>query len=193
MATAPIRYDVTMSERTNFTLNLGRIHKSELVSQFGIGEDMPPIILGWTDDDKKVVCSLRAGLHSARKLEAIIIAVVAMRRMSPITHVTMCIDAFWAPTQNEVDLRKRFADGDPEAREALAIISVGSDDPYFIAAPYQMGLGRVVDFDTQLHKIPLLPEDAYVVGIQRGLAAPDGPLMSVADLARLGVRMESVE
>ena len=181
-------------KNARYSQDVGRINKVGAVEQWGIGEDLPPTLFGWVDDDLRMVCTISTQLSKARRFEAMLMCVVALRRGFEATSITILHDGYFSAVESDTDIVVRYAQGDQDVTETLLSIYVGAEESFMLFQPYQVGLGRVVEFIAPpFERKDLDPEVAYVTGIRQALTAPRGSPIDVDDLAAIGVTIEMLE
>lgn len=157
------------------------IAKSLLVQEKGIGEDLPPTLVGW--DDGTFLILIQAGEQLKTRTRD--------RRLESLYRCAMHVRDGWYPDSftfiNEgycqVDgtipetrpLPEAFVDN-PTVSECLTFIHVTATTTVVVALPYRQLLGRIVDYGT-VTRVKADYFDGEASPLQRALnIEPDTPV-----------------
>lgn len=177
--------------RINYTLDVAKINKADVVDEFGIGENLSPTLFGWVGEELKMVCAIAPIVPKKRRFESMFMAIVAMRRGCDADAVTVISDAYFSDTGTEEPIEQRFANGDQSVTEALLVIST-EDDTVMRIQPYQVQLGRKVSYGTP--SIRAVSETVgYAEGFKRALQTPRGELIDFQELQAAGISIEMTQ
>ena len=137
------RYPTT-KDKLGLLIESSCIAKVFLVQEKGIGEDMPPTIVGWTKDKVTVLAQAdmeRQLQEVSKQIERLAELVVGGWGTGEVTLITEGYCNVGAE-QEERPLREAFIDN-PDIKECLSFIHVShTGKPVVVAVPYTCGLGR---------------------------------------------------
>lgn len=125
--------------------------KTSLIDEDGIGSDLNINIFGWRNNELATIIQLKNTFTTPKnkRIESIIEASIIMRRGWGITEYTLAAEGYCsispAETQGE-NLAQLFASKDSPVKECISFTHLKEDDHTFVAMPYQVKLGRKVDF-----------------------------------------------
>lgn len=125
--------------------------KALSVHEYGIGEELPYVLIGWVDDQVVMVCQPRHQRASrSDRLGAIHKAAFVLRRAWGCTSFTFIAESFGVLNKGslvpDVALAQQFADGNKDVVECLTFVHVEPDDMDIVMIPYKYGLSRTVSF-----------------------------------------------
>jgi len=125
--------------------------KTSLIDEDGIGSDLNINIFGWRNNELATIIQLKNTFATPKnkRIESLIEASIIMRRGWGITEYTLAAEGYCsispAETQGE-NLAQLFASKDSPVKECISFTHLKEDDHTFVAMPYQVKLGRKVDF-----------------------------------------------
>lgn len=125
--------------------------KTSLIDEDGIGSDLNINIFGWRNNELATIIQLKNTFTTPKnkRIESLIEASIIMRRGWGITEYTLTAEGYCsispAETQGE-NLAQLFASKDSPVKECISFTHLKEDDHTFVAMPYQVKLGRKVDF-----------------------------------------------
>ena len=125
--------------------------KTSLIDEDGIGSDLNINIFGWRNNELATIIQLKNTFTTPKnkRIESLIEASIIMRRGWGITEYTLAAEGYCsispAETQGE-NLAQLFAYKDSPVKECISFTHLKEDDHTFVAMPYQVKLGRKVDF-----------------------------------------------
>lgn len=125
--------------------------KTSLIDEDGIGSDLNINIFGWRNNELATIIQLKNTFTTPKnkRIESLIEASIIMRRGWGITEYTLAAEGYCsispAETQGE-NLAQLFASKDSPVKECISFTHLKEDDHTFVAMPYQVKLGRKVDF-----------------------------------------------
>ena len=125
--------------------------KISLTEEDGIGSDLNINIFGWINNELATIIQLKNTFSTPKnkRIESLIEASVIMRRGWGITEYTLAAEGYCsispAETQGE-NLAQLFASKDSPVKECISFTHLKNNDHTFVAMPYQVKLGRKVDF-----------------------------------------------
>lgn len=140
-------------------LAVGQSAKRHIVEEFGIGEELQMNLFGWLNDDLAVIAQYDQSWgdndSEEERLERLEFTAQAMRRAWGCDSFTLLSEAFVSQkpdlTKNR-ELASEFASGSTDVTECLSIIHVeDADDVHLCAQPYEVVLGKKIDFGDMLH------------------------------------------
>lgn len=125
--------------------------KIALVKEDGIGSDLNINIFGWKNNELSTIIQLKDtfGTPKNERIKSVIEASVIMRKGWGITEYTLAAEGYCSMAPSEThgqDLAHMFALKDSPVKECISFTHLKSDDHVFVAMPYQVKLGRKVDF-----------------------------------------------
>lgn len=157
--------------------------KRHLVSEYGIGEELPVNLFGWNGDKLGVVAQIDSGWgdmddHEDR-IERTSMAANALRTGWKVDAFTMVAEAFVSTkprdTKNDT-LSSQYAEGSGDIRECLTAVHVGIDEHevveiQVIAQPFDIEVGKKVVFGDILHapNPGMFRESGYVECLEESL------------------------
>ena len=124
---------------------------TSLIDEDGIGSDLNINIFGWRNNELATIIQLKNTFTTPKnkRIESLIEASIIMRRGWGITEYTLAAEGYCsispAETQGE-NLAQLFASKDSPVKECISFTHLKEDDHTFVAMPYQVKLGRKVDF-----------------------------------------------
>jgi len=129
--------------------------KMSLIEEDGIGSDLNINIFGWKKNELSTVVQLKDTFRTPKddRIASVIEASIIMRRGWGITEFTLAAEGYCsiAPAQtNGKDLAQLFAQPNSPVTECISFVHLKSDDHVFVAMPYQVQLGRKVNFGDAL-------------------------------------------
>ena len=122
-----------------------------LIEEDGIGSDLNINIFGWINNELATIIQLKNTFSTPKnkRIESLIEASVIMRRGWGITEYTLAAEGYCsispAETQGE-NLAQLFASKNSPVKECISFTHLKNNDHTFVAMPYQVKLGRKVDF-----------------------------------------------
>ena len=125
--------------------------KISLTEEDGIGSDLNINIFGWINNELATIIQLKNTFSTPKnkRIESLIEASVIMRRGWGITEYTLAAEGYCsispAETQGE-NLAQLFALKDSPVKECISFTHLKDNDHTFVVMPYQVKLGRKVDF-----------------------------------------------
>ena len=125
--------------------------KMSLIEEDGIGSDLNINIFGWINNELATIIQLKNTFSTPKnkRIESLIEASVIMRRGWGITEYTLAAEGYCsispAETQGE-NLAQLFASKNSPVKECISFTHLKNNDHTFVAMPYQVKLGRKVDF-----------------------------------------------
>ena len=125
--------------------------KISLIEEDGIGSDLNINIFGWINNELATIIQLKNTFSTPKnkRIESLIEASVIMRRGWGITEYTLAAEGYCsispAETQGE-NLAQLFASKNSPVKECISFTHLKNNDHTFVAMPYQVKLGRKVDF-----------------------------------------------
>ena len=125
--------------------------KTSLIDEDGIGSDLNINIFGWRNNELATIIQLKNTFTTPKnkRIESLIEASIIMRRGWGITEYTLAAEGYCsispAETQGE-NLAQLFASKDSPVKECISFTHLKENDHTFVAMPYQVKLGRKVDF-----------------------------------------------
>ena len=125
--------------------------KISLTEEDGIGSDLNINIFGWINNELATIIQLKNTFSTPKnkRIESLIEASVIMRRGWGITEYTLAAEGYCsispAETQGE-NLAQLFASKDSPVKECISFTHLKDNDHTFVVMPYQVKLGRKVDF-----------------------------------------------
>ena len=125
--------------------------KTSLIDEDGIGSDLNINIFGWRNNELATIIQLKNTFTTPKnkRIESLIEASVIMRRGWGITEYTLAAEGYCsispAETQGE-NLAQLFASKNSPVKECISFTHLKNNDHTFVAMPYQVKLGRKVDF-----------------------------------------------
>ena len=125
--------------------------KIALVDEDGIGSDLNINIFGWKNNELATIIQLKDtfGTPKDERIRAVIEASVIMRKGWGITEYTLAAEGYCSMSPAETtgeNLASLFAIKNSPVRECISFTHLKSDDHVFVAMPYQVKLGRKIDF-----------------------------------------------
>ena len=125
--------------------------KMSLIEEDGIGSDLNINIFGWINNELATIIQLKNTFTTPKnkRIESLIEASIIMRRGWGITEYTLAAEGYCsispAETQGE-NLAQLFASKNSPVKECISFTHLKNNDHTFVAMPYQVKLGRKVDF-----------------------------------------------
>lgn len=125
--------------------------KESLVDEEGIGTDLNINIFGWRNNELATIIQLKNtfSIPKNERIASLIEASIIMRRGWGVTEYTLAAEGYCsispAETQGE-NLAQLFAQKNSPVKECISFTHLKDDDHIFVAMPYQVKLGRKVDF-----------------------------------------------
>lgn len=136
----------TAHDKVHVLSEAAMLAKEQLVSEWGIGEELPMTFTGWVEDQMVVTCliprSASVGVRYIKASETLGL----MRRAWGTTAISLTHDGFHSDPPLPVDHAAEFAAGNPLVQQALIVLHAQPEGVGFKAIPYTYGLGRKVTF-----------------------------------------------
>jgi len=125
--------------------------KIALVDEDGIGSDLNINIFGWKNNELATIIQLKDtfGTLKDERIRSVIEASVIMRKGWGITEYTLAAEGYCSMSPAETtgeNLASLFAIKNSPVKECVSFTHLKSDDHVFVAMPYQVKLGRKIDF-----------------------------------------------
>jgi len=125
--------------------------KIALVDEDGIGSDLNINIFGWKNNELATIIQLKDtfGTPKDERIRSVIEASVIMRKGWGITEYTIAAEGYCSMSPAETtgeNLASLFAIKNSPVKECVSFTHLKSDDHVFVAMPYQVKLGRKIDF-----------------------------------------------
>lgn len=130
--------------------------KTQMVADFGVGEEMPFNIYGWRHDVLTAVCRVldKPGRSKYDKLGLMFYAAEEIRSTWGATAFTMMNEGFCLRPgcngEDDWDLPAEFARGNVDVLECLTAVHIEPTEIYAVASPYKYLYGREVAFGEPL-------------------------------------------
>jgi len=125
--------------------------KIALVDEDGIGSDLNINIFGWKNNELATIVQLKDtfGTPKDERIRSVIEASVIMRKGWGITEYTLAAEGYCSMSPAETtgeNLASLFAIKNSPVKECVSFTHLKSDDHVFVAMPYQVKLGRKIEF-----------------------------------------------
>jgi len=125
--------------------------KIALVDEDGIGSDLNINIFGWKNNELATIVQLKDtfGTPKDERIRSVIEASVIMRKGWGITEYTLAAEGYCSMSPAETtgeNLASLFAIKNSPVKECISFTHLKSDDHVFVAMPYQVKLGRKIEF-----------------------------------------------
>jgi hypothetical protein len=153
----------TPTEKIALVAGATRVAKQEMVTEEGIGEDLPFSLMVWREALLTAVCQLEATMRDeepGERLTRTLQAAAACRQGFDATSFTFVTEGFCATDPDAIDpdvpLAAQFVTNH-EVRECLTITHIEAGNIYLSALPYHYEIGRQVKWDKPLHYDPIFP------------------------------------
>jgi len=160
----------TQTDRFNFSIDSAQETKRGLVTEYGIGEELPVTLIAWSQGELKAIGKVHAKLASApqTRLEVVSRQAFAFRKGCAADAITLLCEGFAGTTGPVESLAARFAAGDEDVRECVMVLHLeaGEVGAHFAKVPYKYLVGRGVAYEAPATE--LIPTDG---GYPRMLAA----------------------
>jgi hypothetical protein len=156
-------------------LTSAQLAKGNAIKDFGVGEEIPLHLLGWTPLQLRIICQMRrdvANKSPEDRFERCSVACAMIRKLWGASSITMVSEAYCSKDSNKtkgLELSKAFTDHNLPVYECIAVshVSIGDDGSVapvsMVAAPFTIGLGKNI----QWHDVLVYPEIAEKHTIQR--------------------------
>lgn len=118
--------------------------KQQLVSEWGIGEELPMTFTAWVDDRIVATCLIpRTLLHGVRFIKSSE-TVSLLRKAWGATAISLAHDGFHSDHPLSGELSAEFATGNPKVQQSLIVLHAQQEGVGFKSMPYRYELGRKV-------------------------------------------------
>lgn len=159
--------------KISLTLSVGQNAKKQIVSEFGIGEELAMNILGWKGDRLVCVAQMDTSWPSSEeeRISRTGDAYMIMRRGWLCDSFTILAEGYLSREREktqDMDLIEAFVDGIPNVNECLTINYVDEEHVELCGIPFKVNVGRKVEWGPLLHSndIEVLRNNEYVVVAQ---------------------------
>lgn len=164
-------------DKIGLALAVGQTAKTEIVKEFGIGEELAINILGWDDDRLVCVAQMDNSWDSDEedKIRRTAEACLVMRRGFHCDSFTLVAEGYISKSPEatkEVDLASEYANGMAAINECLSVNHIDEDGMNICAVPFRVALGRDVQWGVIVHSddVSVLRNDGYLSACQKMLA-----------------------
>lgn len=169
--------------KISLTLSVGQSAKSQIVSEFGVGEELAMNILGWKGDRLVCVAQMDTSWPSSEeeRIKRTGDAYMVLRRGWLCDSFTVMAEGYMSKdkeTTQELDLIEAYVEGSKNVNECLTINYVDEEDVELCAVPFKVALGRKVEWGPLLHSndIEVLRNSEYVIAAQDVLSQKVGEI-----------------
>lgn len=170
-----------MLDKVALAVESTKIAKSMIVQQEGIGEDLNFSLMGWVEDELRIVIQLQSEFmaNMEERFTRLVQAACVMRQGWGITAFTMVAEGYCSTSPEESkgkDLAQLFASANTDfVRECLAFTHVEEDDLLFVVVPYKYKPPRkVVYYSTLQHRgASVIRDGRYPLALRRALEMDD--------------------
>jgi hypothetical protein len=163
--------------KISLTLSVGQSAKSQIVKEFGVGEELAMNVLGWKGDRLVCVAQMDTSWPSSEeeRVQRTGDAYMIMRRGWLCDSFTVMAEGFMSRDKDEtrqLDLVEAYVDGTKGVNECLTINYVDLSHIELCAIPFRVALGRKVEWGPLVHSddIDVLRNSEYVTMAQELLA-----------------------
>jgi hypothetical protein len=159
--------------KISLTLAVGQSAKNQIVSEFGVGEELAMNVLGWKGEKLVCVAQMDASWPSSEdeRVQRTGDAYMIMRRGWLCDAFTVMAEGFMSRDRDEtrqLDLVEAYAGGNKGVNECLTINYVDSSHIELCAVPFRVALGKKVEWGPLVHSddIEVLRNSEYVTMAQ---------------------------
>jgi len=130
--------------------------KSDLVLQYGIGEDLSQVLYGWKGPDLVVICRMTDRLRKKSnmvRLRKCGDAVAVMRQGWGVDALSMVAEGYVSDSPSDtdgVDFVREFANGNKTIKECITVTHVAGDEISFVSKSYVVSVPRQVVWDEEV-------------------------------------------
>lgn len=132
--------------------------KEALVSEHGLGEDLPITLFGWIDQKLTIIAQLRPEymkIDPEERLKKISFCATVLRKGWDVGSFTFVAEAFCSSDPEKtrgLPLDWAFVQPDSAVRECITFTHVEKDFCALVMAPYKQALGRKIEWDETVHQ-----------------------------------------
>lgn len=162
--------------KISLTLSVGQAAKTQVVQEFGIGEELAMNILGWQGDRLICVAQMDTSWPSSEeeRIRRTADAYMIMRRGWLCDSFTVMAEGYMSKEKEstkELDLIEAYAENNKGVNECLTINYVDEEFVELCAVPFKVGVGRKVEWGPLVHSddIEVLRNSEYVTAAQEVL------------------------
>lgn len=162
--------------KISLTVSVGQSAKTQMVKEYGIGEELALNILGWRDGYLVCVAQMDTSWPSdeTERIMRTGDAYMVMRRGWLCDAFTVLAEGYVSsePKQTKhMDLIEAFLDKTKPVNECLTVNYIDADSIQLCAIPFKMGVGRKVTWGPLVHSedLEVLRNSAYVTAAQEVL------------------------
>lgn len=166
--------------KISLTLSVGQSAKSQMVDEFGIGEELAMNILGWKNDQLVCVAQMDTSWPSTEeeRVKRTGDAYMVLKRGWLCDSFTVMAEGYVSKDKDktqELDLVEAYVEGSNGVNECLTINYVDTSHVELCAVPFKVGLGRKVEWGPLVHSddIDVLRNSEYVTIAQEVLEQED--------------------
>lgn len=175
-------------DKIGLALAVGQSAKTEIVKEYGIGEELAMNILGWDQD--RLICVAQMDVtwdsDEDEKISRTADACLVMRRGFHCDSFTLIAEGYISREPNETrdfDLAEEYANGMASVNQCLSINHIEDDNISLCAVPFRVAFGRDVQWGVIMHTedASVLRNDGYLALTQRMLSIPKADLPTDKD------------
>lgn len=159
--------------KISLTLSVGQSAKSQIVDEYGVGEELAMNILGWRGDKLVCVAQMDTSWPSSEdeRMQRTGDAYMVLRRGWLCDSFTVMAEGFMSKDREmtkDLDLVEEFIEGTKSVNECLTINYIDKSHIELCAVPFKVGLGRKVEWGPLVHSddIEVLRNSEYVTVAQ---------------------------
>lgn len=163
--------------KISLTVSVGQTAKTEIVKEYGVGEELAINILGWRDDLLVCVAQMDTSWPSTEeeRLQRTGDAYMVMRRGWLCDSFTLMAEGYVSKDPGktkDIDLSDGYLDKSNQINECLTVNYIDEDYIELCAVPFRVALGRKVEWGPLVHSddIDVLRNNEYVTIAQDVLA-----------------------
>lgn len=163
--------------KISLTLSVGQTAKNQIVSEFGIGEELAMNILGWKGDRLVCVAQMDTSWPSSEeeRISRTGDAYMIMRRGWLCDSFTVMAEGYLSRERDktkDLNLIEAYVDGTSEVNECLTINYVDEHSVELCGVPFRVTVGRKIEWGPLLHSndIEVLRNNEYVIAAQEILS-----------------------
>lgn len=130
------------------TLDTACQTKRELTTEFGIGEKAPLTLFAWLEGKLVLIAQCTPGLDRQEQIryEVVCNAAFIIRRKLGCDAFSLAVEGYRCKERTEVPLEQRFAEGDPEVHECIAVWVSTPGLGLVSTTPFTYGVPRTVTY-----------------------------------------------
>jgi hypothetical protein len=170
------KYDDPIS-KISLTVSVGQAAKTQMVKEFGIGEELALNVLGWRDHNLVCVAQMDTSWPSDEEERIMRTgdAYMVMRRGWACDSFTVLAEGYVSSEPKEtknMDLIEAFLDKTKPVAECLTVNYVDAEYITLCAVPFKMGVGRKVTWGPLVHSedVDVLRNSDYITAAQEVLS-----------------------